>query len=110
MVKGHSSSMMAIMRDAVGSDTPVVCITDDVASFVDTIVARLCHWDQEMGEAIKVYYSPSFLSMRATADEMNRLRRKRGDGEPKITKDKVNNLVFGGVCWIDGRLDAANDD
>ncbi len=91
-VPRYVSPAYSLIRDHTGSTIPTGCINDDLAMAVDSVIARLCLRDRQMGNCIWLYYGVK-LGTRRIAKIM-------GVGETKALQ-----LVKAGEAWIDGALD-----
>ncbi|HCP54579.1 MAG: antitermination protein Q [Pseudomonadaceae bacterium] len=95
-VPRYVSPSFAIMRDHVGSTIPTACIKDETAMTIDSIIARLCKRDPQMGDCVWMYFG---AKMSAVA-----VGRKIGVGEAKARE-----LIKAGVAWIDSALELMRD-
>ncbi|QLL15480.1 antiterminator Q family protein [Pseudomonas chlororaphis] len=71
-------------------------ITDDVATLVDGVLARLIKRNQQMGDFVWFYFGAKWPA--------NRIGR-----ENDMSERKAWELIKAGVAWIDGALDGELD-
>lgn len=90
----YTSPTLALMRQAVAcsSASKSYCITDEWATAIDRAVARLAHRDQQMGDALWLYFGAKW--------PMLRVGKHYG-----ISEGKTRELVRAGVAWIDCAVD-----
>lgn len=90
----YVSPQYALMRDNVEqvSYSPRAVISEDLCMTMDGIVARLMLRNQEMGDALAIYYSWG-ISYAALGRTMG------------ISKTRAESLVKSGEVWVDAVLD-----
>ncbi|WP_263146087.1 antiterminator Q family protein [Pseudomonas sp. RIT-PI-AD] len=76
---------------------PTASISEDLCMLVDRVVARLCHRDQQMGNALFMYYRYRGMSYRTLGRELG------------VTHMKAQELVRSAEAWVDSRLCQLNE-
>lgn len=90
-----ATQMETILRDVEPhQDDEPLCITDDDALMIDSIVAHLQHRDAEMGSVLSLYYRSHDHSMRAISRQLN------------LHRSRVERLLSSAEAWVDGVLEA----